>query len=39
MTHAHQTADQLSARKQVLRKLPRPYSLALRLRDAGAAQR
>jgi hypothetical protein len=30
-------ADELSAREQVLRKLPLPYSLALRLRDAGVA--
>ena len=28
-------ADDLSAREQALRKLPLPYSLALRLRDAG----
>jgi hypothetical protein len=30
-------ADELSAREQALRKLPLPYSLALRLRDAGVA--
>lgn len=29
--------DGLSAREQALRKLPLPYSLALRLRDAGVA--
>jgi hypothetical protein len=28
-------SDDLSAREQALRKLPLPYSLALRLRDAG----
>lgn len=27
--------DELSEREQVLRQLPVPYSLALRLRDAG----
>jgi hypothetical protein len=30
-------ADEISAREQALRKLPLPYSLALRLRDAGVA--
>ena len=30
-------AHELSAREQALRKLPLPYSLALRLRDAGVA--
>jgi hypothetical protein len=30
-------ADQLRAREQALRALPLPYSLALRLRDAGVA--
>jgi hypothetical protein len=30
-------SDDLSAREQALRKLPLPYSLALRLRDAGVA--
>ena len=30
-------AHDLSAREQALRKLPLPYSLALRLRDAGVA--
>jgi hypothetical protein len=29
--------EELSAREQALRKLPLPYSLALRLRDAGVA--
>jgi hypothetical protein len=28
---------ELSARERALRKLPLPYSLALRLRDAGVA--
>lgn len=32
-----QVADELSPREQALRKLPLPYSLALRLRDAGVA--
>ena len=27
--------DELSEREQALRRLPLPYSLALRLRDAG----
>jgi hypothetical protein len=30
-------SDDLNAREQALRKLPLPYSLALRLRDAGVA--
>jgi hypothetical protein len=30
-------ADELSAREKALRELPLPYSLALRLRDAGVA--
>ncbi|MDT5045795.1 MAG: hypothetical protein QOD02_5874 [Mycobacterium sp.] len=30
-------SDELSAREQALRILPLPYSLALRLRDAGVA--
>jgi hypothetical protein len=34
--HAGQMAES-SAREQALRKLPLPYSLALRLRDAGVA--
>jgi hypothetical protein len=29
--------DDLSAREQALRRLPLPYSLVLRLRDAGVA--
>jgi hypothetical protein len=35
--HAGWVADELSARESALRKLPLPYSLALRLRDAGVA--
>jgi hypothetical protein len=31
-------ADQFSKREQALRQLPLPYSLALRLRDAGVAR-
>ena len=34
---ASQMADELSEREQALRRLPLPYSLALRLRDAGVA--
>jgi hypothetical protein len=34
---AAQMADELSQREQALRRLPLPYSLALRLRDAGVA--
>jgi hypothetical protein len=30
-------ADELSESEQALRRLPLPYSLALRLRDAGVA--
>jgi hypothetical protein len=30
-------SDDISAREAALRKLPLPYSLALRLRDAGVA--
>jgi hypothetical protein len=30
-------ADESNEREQALRKLPLPYSLALRLRDAGAS--
>jgi hypothetical protein len=30
-------SDELSGREQALRRLPLPYSLALRLRDAGVA--
>ena len=33
--HAAQMADQLSQRERARRRLPLPYSLALRLRDAG----
>ena len=32
-----QMGDELCAREWALRKLPLPYSLALRLRDAGVA--
>jgi hypothetical protein len=35
--HAASMADELSEREQALRLLPLPYSLALRLRDAGVA--
>ena len=35
--HSAQVTDELSAREQALRRLPLPYSLALRLRDAGVA--
>jgi hypothetical protein len=34
---AGQVADEPTEREQALRKLPLPYSLALRLRDAGVA--
>jgi hypothetical protein len=34
---AGQMADEPTEREQALRKLPLPYSLALRLRDAGVA--
>jgi hypothetical protein len=34
---AGQVADEAHEREQALRKLPLPYSLALRLRDAGVA--
>lgn len=30
-------SDELSSRERALRRLPLPYSLALRLRDAGVA--
>ena len=33
--HAAQVADEISQRERALRRLPLPYSLALRLRDAG----
>jgi hypothetical protein len=32
-----EVADELSERERALRRLPLPYSLALRLRDAGVA--
>ena len=35
--HPTQMADELREREQALRRLPLPYSLALRLRDAGVA--
>ena len=35
--HADRMADELSGREQALRRLPLPYSLALRLRDVGVA--
>jgi len=35
--HAAFMADELSKREQALRRLSLPYSLALRLRDAGVA--
>jgi hypothetical protein len=35
--HADEVAEELSAHEGALRKLPLPYSLALRLRDAGVA--
>jgi hypothetical protein len=35
--HAAQMANELSQRERALRRLPLPYSLALRLRDAGIA--
>jgi hypothetical protein len=35
--HADEVADELSSHENALRKLPLPYSLALRLRDAGVA--
>ena len=35
--HAAHMADELSQRERALRRLPLPYSLALRLRDAGVA--
>ncbi len=34
---ADEVADELSSHEIALRKLPLPYSLALRLRDAGVA--
>jgi hypothetical protein len=35
--HAAHVADELSQRERALRRLPLPYSLALRLRDVGVA--
>ena len=35
--HADEVADGLSSHESALRKLPLPYSLALRLREAGVA--
>jgi hypothetical protein len=35
--HAAQMANELSQRERALRRLPLPYSLALRLRDAGVS--
>ena len=35
--HAAEMADELIQREQALRRLPLPYSLALRLRDASVA--
>ncbi len=35
--HAAHMGDELSQRERALRRLPLPYSLALRLRDAGVA--
>ena len=35
--HAALVADELSQRERALRRLPLPYSLALRLPDAGVA--
>lgn len=36
--HAGLVVEDLSQREHALRKLPLPYSLALRLRDAGIAR-
>jgi hypothetical protein len=33
--HPAHVAEELSQRERALRRLPLPYSLALRLRDAG----
>jgi hypothetical protein len=38
LTQADSVADQLTSREHGLRRLPLPYSLALRLRDAGVAR-
>ena len=35
--HAALVANEITEREQALRRLPLPYSLALRLRDAGVA--
>ena len=35
--HAGVVADELTSHESALRKLPLPYSLALRLREAGVA--
>ena len=35
--HAAQMADELIQRERALRRLPLPYSLALRLREPGVA--
>jgi hypothetical protein len=35
--HAAQMGEEFIEREQALRRLPLPYSLALRLRDAGVA--
>jgi hypothetical protein len=35
--HSGDVADELITREHALRQLPLPYSLALRLRDAGVA--
>ena len=35
--HAAHVADEPSQRERALRRLPLPYSLALRLRDVGVA--
>ena len=35
--HADEVSDELSSHERALRKLPLPYSLALRLRDEGVA--
>jgi hypothetical protein len=35
--HAARLADELSQRERALRRLPLPYSLVLRLRDAGVS--
>jgi hypothetical protein len=37
-SHADRVTDDVSAREAALRKLPVPYALALRLREAGVAR-